>query len=71
MKASDITDEQVLGAVAAVEASDPSRMVDRWRLAAHLEVPMKVLLAKAQKMIRRGALRGCACGCRGDFELPP
>lgn len=31
--------------------------------------PEKVVLAKARKLIRRGLLDGCYCGCRGDFEL--
>lgn len=33
-------------------------------------VPEKVILAKAKTLIRQGRLWGCACGCRGDFELP-
>lgn len=32
-------------------------------------VPEKVLLAKLSKMVRRGKLMGCACGCRGDFNV--
>ncbi len=32
-------------------------------------VPEKVVRAKADKLIRRGLLRGCACGCRGDFNV--
>lgn len=32
-------------------------------------VPAKVALAKAKRLIKRGLLNGCACGCRGDFEL--
>lgn len=32
--------------------------------------PEKVVLAKLQKLIKRGLITGCACGCRGDFELP-
>jgi hypothetical protein len=32
-------------------------------------VPLKVVLAKARKLIRRGLLTGCACGCRGEFEV--
>jgi hypothetical protein len=32
-------------------------------------VPAKVVLAKARRLIRRGLLSGCDCGCRGDFEL--
>lgn len=30
----------------------------------------KVLLAKLKRLIKRGLITGCACGCRGDFELP-
>lgn len=29
----------------------------------------KLVLAKARNLIRRGRITGCACGCRGDFEL--
>lgn len=32
-------------------------------------IPLKVVLAKARKLIRRGLLTGCACGCRGEFEV--
>ena len=32
-------------------------------------VPLKVVLAKARKLIRHGLLTGCACGCRGEFEV--
>jgi hypothetical protein len=31
--------------------------------------PEKVLVAKLSKMIRRGLVDGCCCGCRGDFVL--
>jgi hypothetical protein len=32
--------------------------------------PEKVILAKAQRVLDRGLLsEGCACGCRGDFEI--
>jgi hypothetical protein len=30
-------------------------------------VPSKVVLAKARRLIKRGKLSGCDCGCRGDF----
>lgn len=29
----------------------------------------RLLVAKAAQLIKRGLLDGCACGCRGDFEL--
>ncbi len=31
-------------------------------------VPPKVVLAKARRLVRRGLLDGCTCGCRGSFE---
>jgi hypothetical protein len=31
--------------------------------------PSKLALAKMRTMIRRGFVSGCACGCRGDFEI--
>lgn len=31
-------------------------------------VPLKVVLAKARRLINRGVITGCACGCRGDFR---
>jgi len=27
------------------------------------------ILATAEKLIHRGLIRGCSCGCRGDFEV--
>lgn len=32
-------------------------------------VPAKVVLAKARRVMGRGLMTGCDCGCRGDFEL--
>lgn len=32
-------------------------------------VPAKVVLAKAKRLIDRKVIRGCPCGCRGDFEV--
>lgn len=31
--------------------------------------PRKVVLEFFKKMINKGYLGGCACGCRGDFEI--
>lgn len=31
-------------------------------------IPQKVIRAKAKRLIGRGLINGCACGCRGDFE---
>lgn len=32
--------------------------------------PPKLALAKMRGLIRRGVVKGCPCGCRGDFTLP-
>ncbi len=33
------------------------------------QMPQKVVLAKARRLINRGLIDGCACGCRGDFRV--
>lgn len=33
------------------------------------ETPHKVAHAKMRKLIMRGLVDGCPCGCRGDFEI--
>lgn len=38
---------------------------------AHPEFPPKVLRAKMASLVRRGLIKGCACGCRGDFTINP
>lgn len=35
------------------------------------DVPPKLSLAKMGQLIRQGLVDGCACGCRGDFEITP
>ncbi len=37
--------------------------------AAMPDVPAKVVLAKANQLIKRKLLDGCGCGCRGDFHV--
>lgn len=32
-------------------------------------IPDKLILAKMNTLIRRGLVRGCTCGCRGDYEV--
>jgi predicted transcriptional regulator len=29
----------------------------------------KLCLTKMKKLIKRGLIKGCHCGCRGDFEI--
>jgi hypothetical protein len=33
--------------------------------------PEKLALAKMRRLMQRGLVDGCDCGCRGDFELTP
>ena len=33
--------------------------------------PEKLALAKMRRLIARGLVDGCGCGCRGDFEITP
>ncbi len=34
-----------------------------------VETPEKLLLSKMRKLINQELVHGCACGCRGDFEI--
>lgn len=34
-----------------------------------LVVPRKLMLRKWQKLVKQNLVGGCACGCRGDFEI--
>ena len=31
--------------------------------------PKKLQMAKMGQLIKRGLISGCACGCRGDYEI--
>ena len=77
--ARDIPDAEFLHAVRITPGVDGSTADDAWRmrwqvrttLQARLgEIPEKVFLAKARRLMRRNQLGGCGCGCRGDYHLP-
>lgn len=64
MKAADISDEAFLRLL------NNGSWTHRWDMAERLPgVPEKVVLAKARRLIQRGLMDGCFCGCRGDFEI--
>ena len=69
VKTSDISDEAFLAAVQAVHDTK-GMWACFWELAEALNVPDKLVLSKARRLINRGVLDGCTCGCRGDFEIP-
>lgn len=33
------------------------------------DIPFKVVVRKMAKMIAKGLVDGCGCGCRGDYEI--
>lgn len=45
------------------------RLTHTSRIQEHTQIPNKLLLAKLRKMIQKKLITGCACGCRGDFEV--
>lgn len=83
--ARDITAEQFVAAIETAGRLCGRSTATRWDVAMvlgglsdHVDsdpvlevpgVPEKVVLAKARKLIRQGVISGCACGCRGDFEV--
>lgn len=68
MKAADLDEAGFLEAVSEAAAERGLPTADRWSVADRLGAPEKVVLAKAKKLIRRGVLEGCGCGCRGDWR---
>jgi hypothetical protein len=72
-QAKDIIDDVALAAIVACRGRNgvPS-WATLWDIQAELPTfPPKVVLAKLRSMVRRGLIDGCACGCRGDFEIAP
>jgi hypothetical protein len=76
-QAKDISDFAFFNALDAectrkrLELDTPSPWVFTWELERSpwlAGLPLKVIVAKAASLIRRGLLDGCTCGCRGDFE---
>lgn len=53
--------------VAAVLDGHPEWAGERQATDGSVQIPEKVVRAKAKRLITRGFVDGCACGCRGDF----
>lgn len=80
MKAADIPDAAFLDAVRSTRAVDGSFDSEHWRMRGEVkatlesgmgtQIPEKLFLAKARRLMNRGLLGGCPCGCRGDYHLP-
>lgn len=76
LQAKDLRTKTVLdfidmaGTALAQLRGNNDRQVDTWSIYDRFDyLPPKVVLAKLRKLVRQKKLRGCACGCRGDFEL--
>jgi hypothetical protein len=68
-KAADIADTSILRAIYEI-----CRERDCWALGWHIDerfpdFPPKVVQAKRRRLLQRGLVTGCPCGCRGDWEL--
>ena len=79
MQAKHIDDEAFLSAVDDCVAA-AGRWANVWEVADVLQplnpgLPenewLKLIRAKARRLILRGRMDGCWCGCRGDFERKP
>lgn len=77
MQAKDIDTFELLSSIERVQRQlqEESNLSYRpWCFVWNLEepfasIPDKVFRAKTQKLINQGLLYGCACGCRGDYEV--
>ena len=45
------------------------RTAKLWDFEGVLGCPARLALAKIRRLMARGLVDGCDCGCRGDFEL--
>jgi hypothetical protein len=68
IQAKDISDEQFRAALDATRTRWGVSM--SWHMAEYLNLPWKVVLAKARGWEKRGLLDpdSCTCGCRGDWK---
>lgn len=67
-----VSTETVFAGIRAVRRNDPDpdyRWASLWTLADHLQIHESLLLAKLRRLISRGEIGGCTCGCRGDFYI--
>lgn len=75
-QAKHLADAAVLAAVRDIGATRRQTVPCSWAFTWDLEIQpefagvhFRVLAAKCKALIRRNLLSGCACGCRGDFEV--
>ncbi|MCX4886064.1 hypothetical protein [Streptomyces sp. NBC_00847] len=74
MQCKDIPDAAFVDAVRA-RAAGSAHWAMAWDVLEELEetvgpVPRNLFFAKARRLVARGLIGGCPCGCRGDFHVP-
>ena len=67
MKASDVPEGQIIEAIEQRKFRDLGANVWTEIMPRLPEFPEKVVLAKVRSMMKRGIIKGCPCGCRGDW----
>lgn len=75
MQCKDIPDSVFLDAVRRTPGNPSVNWRTRWDVQVALEtaignVPENLFLAKVRRLITKGVMGGCDCGCRGDYHLP-
>ena len=69
VQSKDVPELPILRALAAAPEGETFNLVDI--LNHRAGYPVKVVKARLDSMIRRKLIRGCTCGCRGDFSITP
>jgi hypothetical protein len=71
MQCKDIPDVELVSFIANKQA-EIGMWVCYWNFEPpYSELPTNLLRAKFGKLIDKGYLTGCNCGCRGDYEVTP
>ena len=66
MKAADIPENVIFDVIEKRKYRNLG--AGRWEFESALpQFPPKVILAKLRQMLKKNAIVGCGCGCRGDF----
>lgn len=70
LQCKDIPDAPILAVIARQQHKSGGVWLCAWYLEPYYsDFPDKLFRAKMGSLIKRGLVQGCACGCRGDYEL--
>lgn len=68
MQAKDVPEAPILNRLVA-EARSWTMLCELQGVSELADIPEKVLRAKMRSLLKRGLVTGCACGCRGDYNI--